>query len=961
MAKSRKKKGNPKQDRCPKGSRRLPEKIGRCVSYSPPGSYLPPGSPGEIPDYFDTPDSMIENNTVEPTFFTPPPTVKNSNNYSVVEENSVLTNTTNPTEEPSEKVQLFESPIQSINSPISSIESSIPSISDKPTSNKIYFYNERKNPKNSKEYNNQTSSIFKTRIEQTNPYEKRSYLQHSGRDYTTKDFSFLEKSNEMKNENGESVKSGYLYIISKILGKHLFFKVGISGASITSTTGLNRLSNAQTFLVPGLKENAGFQIHFVFFFEMKDDAQIDREVKPLIKKIESRVHTQLRTTFSEATIMHSSGDRASEWFLVPRDEVEIFLGFVIDMVASTRVKPLEIQKYTKTGIDNSLELPDDYKDRLKTFGVSEQTIHSQRIEADLDMEYVVQLNGVDKKGTLDLYNKEFFQNENKQFVRCFFPITDNIYIELYDLIEPSSNKNPELEANRFYAFVGIYAEDVFPFEKRRVRKMFHDTNWYEGTVLKYSHVDSTSKQSIRKVWTIKYDDGQEEDSYLTELLDIMIPQNKESTIDFSDVFRELNITTIQPDKSGSYVLISISDFLELLRRFKISDNDYNTWALKTNYEYYMSIKNGEFVSRIEVSTKAYVVPQWYHDKQIQLFWAQYLKENSTTFYDGENVHWKVNDYEQEFSERGRYIIECIENVFNADGEEINTQNRKKESFHVLRVMMWINANLIMREFEDRFINLDRIMINKTTYAKVNDSIFISTSYFGSYNKFGYTNNVSGKQADKIEYHIERMFEWNNRHWLEVMNSSNDRETFFILMDDRSISQKFFTKKQITEEFRELGEPVLFKDEWMFSGNSRFKKGDIIRLDSTKYNENPSFQSRSIGIPHYKQGEKNVIEFMKIHGDPEIGKGRYKIQYLPPYDKLKTWKKQTTKRSIYYEYHPIEKVDLFGDLQMIRTRSSSSKENALEAYKHTLREMNKSARTTKRKTKTQSSLNITKKK
>ena len=958
MAKTKKKLDVTKMPRCKNGSRRLPERIGRCVKY------IPDGNKEEMPDYFDTPslDSKpsTHKRTTIPSFTTPPP-INNRNN--IGEQSTVLTNTTGPTEEesqhPYDQLQLFESPTESIITSPSSIESN-----KTRKKGKIYFYNERKNPKNSQDYNNQTSSIFKTRILETNPYKDRPYVQDSGRDYTTKDFSFLEKANEMKNENGESVKVGYLYIISKILGKHLFFKVGISGSSITSTTGMNRLSNAQTFLVPGLKENAGFQVHFVFFFEMKDDVQVDMKVGPLIKKIESRVHSQLRSTFSEAAIMHSSGDRASEWFLVPKDEVEIFLGFVIDIIASTRVKPLEIQKFTIAGVDNTFEMPDNYKTRLIQFGISEQSVHSQRIEADLEVEYIVQLNGPDKKGTLDLYNKEFFQNDNKGLIRCFFPIKKtNLYIELHDIIAPSSNKNPEFESYRFYALIGAYHPDGnFPFKNRRVRKMFNDMNWYEGTVSKHDYVETSSGKSIRKVWKVKYDDGQEEDSYLNELLDIMIPRNEESNMEFLQTLRSFNITTIQPDKSESYVFISMSDLLELLRRFKISDDDYQSWSLKSNYEYYMSIKNGEFISRIEVSTKAFVIPQWYHDKQIQLYWARYFTDNKMTFYDGESIHWKVSNYEQEFNERGRYMIECFENVFDANGEEVNTPHRKKELFHVLRVMMWANANVIMREFEDDFVNVSHIQIKRGENVKVNDKLLISSNYFGSYNKFGYTNNTNGDSIEKLEYIIQRLFKWNNRSWIEVINSANDREIFFILVDNHPIQQQYFTKRKTTKISSELREPNI-KDSWKFSGNAKFKKGDIIKINRTKYNNNHFFHSKQLGVPKYKQGQTNIIEFMTIHGKPEPEKGRYKIKYFPPYDKKKAWKKNTTKKyEIYYEYHPIEKIDLYAELKLILTRASLSDEDELNLYKQELRQIEPITRlSTTYKKKRQSSLNITKKK
>ena len=101
--------------------------------------------------------------------------------------------------------------------------------------------------------------------------------------------------------------------------------------------------------------------------------------------------------------------------------------------------------------------------------------------------------------------------------------------------------------------------------------------------------------------------------------------------------------------------------------------------------------------------------------------------------------------------------------------------------------------------------------------------------------------------------------------------------------------------------------------------------------------------------------------MKIHGNPETIKGRYKIQYFTPYDKLKAWKTNTKKKSIYYEYHPIEKIDLYADLKLIRTRASLSDEDELNLYKHDLRQMEPNTRlSTTYKKKRQSSLNITKK-
>ena len=76
--------------------------------------------------------------------------------------------------------------------------------------------------------------------------------------------------------------------------------------------------------------------------------------------------------------------------------------------------------------------------------------------------------------------------------------------------------------------------------------------------------------------------------------------------------------------------------------------------------------------------------------------------------------------------------------------------------------------------------------------------------------------------------------------------------------------------------------IQFMDSWIFSGKPRFQKGDTLKINTIKYNENTSFGSRPIGIPNYKQGQKTIVEFVKVYGEPDIQNGRYKIQYFPPF-------------------------------------------------------------------------------
>ena len=56
----------------------------------------------------------------------------------------------------------------------------------------------------------------------------------------------------------------YIYIISKLIDNKIYFKVGEGGKGESRGTG--RLGDAQTYLIPGLEEESGYNVHFVFFF-----------------------------------------------------------------------------------------------------------------------------------------------------------------------------------------------------------------------------------------------------------------------------------------------------------------------------------------------------------------------------------------------------------------------------------------------------------------------------------------------------------------------------------------------------------------------------------------------------------------------------------------------------------------------------------------------------------------------
>lgn len=136
---------------------------------------------------------------------------------------------------------------------------------------------------------------------------------------------------EIDPSTGYANQKSYIYIISKVIDKKRFYKVGEGKRSIS------RLKSANTFLIPGLN-NKYFQLHNLFFY---DESPYPMEFS---ESIERELHKILRSEFPQYNIKFAN-EKETEWYL-PRSAKE-FLEFVIGLIAVNFPKPREAYEFAK--------------------------------------------------------------------------------------------------------------------------------------------------------------------------------------------------------------------------------------------------------------------------------------------------------------------------------------------------------------------------------------------------------------------------------------------------------------------------------------------------------------------------------------------------------------------------------------------------------------------------------------
>lgn len=203
-------------------------------------------------------------------------------------------------------------------------------------------------------------------------YKENPDLQNSGKIFNSSDPEFQISGKHLKDPlykkyntfSEPTCASTYIYIISKVIDNDIYYKIGEGGKG--TSKGVGRLSEAQTYLMPGLNEQSGFKVHYVFFFRKSlylNSLFIGQHIEKTIHSILQRLFTPINITFSN--------DLPSEWYLISKRDESFFFGFVFDIIGSfdhEKTIPLEIWKYEESGKKN-ISLPKNISQRMENFDV----------------------------------------------------------------------------------------------------------------------------------------------------------------------------------------------------------------------------------------------------------------------------------------------------------------------------------------------------------------------------------------------------------------------------------------------------------------------------------------------------------------------------------------------------------------------------------------------------------------
>ena len=469
----------------------------------------------------------------------------------------------------------------------------------------------------------------------------------TGLDYRGDHSLFKIGNRKVYNENFKShTATTYIYIISKVVSGELYFKVGEGGKNDYSnrekeTPG--RLGDAQTFLIPGLEE-IGYKVHYVFYFYR--DFHPYKTDQYIGTYMEKRLHEVLQIIFPQMVIRFPT-DNNSEWYKVNENEVNFFIGFILDCcyLYSTipGLSPLEIWKYelnenneTPNPNDPSknvdLEKSKDAEKRLETFFQKNTDLqilrdYKQKLRTPTirPEEIIVTLKN---DPLLEKVKKEYKVNRKPEY-----ELDKNLIFKLDTIGRPSTNRlNPESKRRQHIIYTGLEIE--IPDSKiNEIKEEFR-----ERGATDYIETQMVQVQNDDKMIKILF--------YLT-----------------------------------------LKDFLHIEKKKK-SKEEYNSWALKdeytnlmsTNYDCHVNIEKEDYSSTV-------LLPSFYFEPAVMdSYGYQYINDIHDDYSEKDNdkleqFSWKVINYDP--------ITRLItRRTYNKESEELeNDDNKmKEESIPVYNMM-----------------------------------------------------------------------------------------------------------------------------------------------------------------------------------------------------------------------------------------------------------------------------------
>ena len=276
--------------------------------------------------------------------------------------------------------------------------------------------------------------------------------------------------------NTSVFRKSYIYVISKVIDRKKYYKVGMSTKS-----DISRMRDANTYLIPG-QENHGYKVHYLFFYEESPYP------RAYAHYVEAEIHKILRHEFESYSISFLN-DNPSEWYLPTKPGTnkrstrrtqsgeDWFFGYITGLVAVNFPKPRESYQFT----------PKSRKTITKNIVNPSKAVLRQYIQHKRDWREILKEIKIKKKttkaerdaliGNSDFWNEHLvgleFRDEKKNWVITKVEwrpgIGLNTYVALYVIKGRGSDIDKKGHETQL---VELFDPKSFPyFTKRRVTRL----------------------------------------------------------------------------------------------------------------------------------------------------------------------------------------------------------------------------------------------------------------------------------------------------------------------------------------------------------------------------------------------------------------------------------------------------------------------------------------------------------
>ena len=689
-------------------------------------------------------------------------------------------------------------------------------------------------------------------------------LQASGLEYiaTNPVFNVIETSlypQKHLSETNQEITYSFLYIISKNIGEQLFFKFGSGGNFKRSSQGvsLNRIEGAQTFLIPGIGNNTGFSIHFLFFY--KNVPHIYKS-QPVHEFIEKSIHRILQIQFKAANLKFGT-ESATEWYLLRKanktsDDPKYFCGVLIDILTTyanhaSALAPKVVWKLSEVSNHNkivTLPLRDDARNRLAdSSGIYNKVLSMLRSKGfKLDNPFNVQIEEGDentlkkKKGSVKMYREQIIDKG----LRLVKEVGSGKVIgNIFDF----KNKAYLLTEIKFNQIKYSFGQ---PLESSEIYVKFKP---YEHDDMAIAEFENAGFRIISK-----YDKQTDNNEYV-----------------YSDYY------------------MKIEDYLRLTKPL---DEDMPNWAFKENYEYYEMRKKGKNYEVFEMSNNL-ELPQWYFNPNVQEFWSK--------VFSGTTSNDKFKDYQKEHtdtrvsvkSDTKKYkwkITARIIYKIDKDSKRSNILLKRstttlettiEEEIPVTRLMMLFNVseNVNETKIPQKQINHGKYSIEKDFTCRLPENYFDQD--------FEPNENVTKEICTYrvIDVYQRQLFQAGakieDENYMEIgeIFPSMYTKTYHVPIAKFPVEKKMVV---IEKSFLTQGQILQFKQ----GKNSRLTHKTRPEDNYGKKEKELFYSLRDVKYLGLGTGvDKNVDQYVQVVSVMTEEENIYKLQYLPqPYDTVRIW-------------------------------------------------------------------------